>query len=93
MVSIIKNSAFKLGWEVQLFYFQIKLHIKDLTLLQKIQTKLGGIGNITEGKNDCTFRVRNLKQILELIIFFDEFYLITQKKADYIIFKKIALKN
>ena len=90
MVSIIKNSKYKLGWEVQLT-FQIKLHKRDLTLLKSIQDKLGGIGKMTIGKNDCVLRVRNLTQILELIKFFDEYKLITQKKADYLIFKKIAI--
>lgn len=89
-VSVIKSSKYRLGWEVQLT-FQIKLHIRDLTLLKAIQAKLGGIGSISSGKNDCTFRVRNLKQILELINFFDVYYLITQKKADYLIFREIAL--
>jgi hypothetical protein len=70
MISVIKNSKYKLGWEVQLT-FQIKLHIRDLALLESIQDKLGVIGKITIGKNDCALRVRNLTQILEIIKFFE----------------------
>jgi hypothetical protein len=65
--------------------------IRDLALLKAIQDKLEGIRKISTGKNDCVFRVRNLKQILEIINFFFEYYLIIQKKADYLIFKKVAI--
>ena len=56
-----------------------------------IQEDLNGIGNIRKGKDYCAFKVRSLKQIVELIKFFDQYPLITQNKADYILFKEIAL--
>lgn len=40
----------------------------------------------------CAFRVSSLKQILNKIIpHFDKYFLITQKRADYLLFKKIVL--
>jgi hypothetical protein len=56
-----------------------------------IQAYLNGIGKISKGKDYCVFRVRTLKQVTELIKFFDQYPLIYQKKADYILFKEIAL--
>ena len=46
MVSILKSSTYRTGWEVQLS-FQIKLHKRDLVLLKNIQASLGGIGRIS----------------------------------------------
>lgn len=90
MISILKSSAYRTGWEIQLS-FQIKLHKKDLTLLENIQGSLGGIGNINTGKDFCAFRIKSLNQIFSLINFFDQYPLITQKKIDYDLFKKVAL--
>lgn len=93
MVSILKSSTYRTGWEVQLS-FQIKLHKRDLVLLKNIQASLvacAGIGRINSGKNEVVFRVRTLKEVLLLIDFFDLHPLITQKKADYNIFKQVAL--
>ena len=52
---------------------------------------MGGIGRINSGKDEVVFRVRTLKEVLLLIDFFDLHPLITQKKADYNIFKQVAL--
>ena len=90
MVSILKSSTYRTGWEVQLS-FQIKLYKRDLVLLKNIQASLGGIGRINSGKDEVVFRVRTLKEVLLLIDFFDLHPLITQKKADYILFKHVAL--
>jgi hypothetical protein len=43
--SIIKDTRTKTGWQV-VCNFQIDLHIRDLTLLQQIQTYFGGYGGI-----------------------------------------------
>jgi len=73
--------------------FQIGLHKKDLELLKLIQAYFDGIGIIVTNSNDmCTFRVSSPKQILNKIIpHFDKYFLITEKQADYIIFKKIVM--
>jgi hypothetical protein len=49
------------------------------------------IGKMVIFKDTCTYRVDKLKDILEVIIpHFDKYPLITQKLADYILFKEIA---
>lgn len=90
MVSITKNPVYNTGWEIQLS-FQIKLHKRDLALLENIRISLGQIGHIGVGKDSCVFRVRKFDQVLSLIEFFDKYSLISQKKADYLLFKKVAL--
>ena len=87
--SVIKSSSYKLGWEVQLI-FQIKLHVKDFLILLKIQRSLGGIGTVTNNQSTCTFRVRKLNELVELVKFFDKYLLISLKRGDYLLFKQIV---
>lgn len=87
--SVIKSSSYKLGWEVQL-NFQIKLHVKDFALLLAIQRSLGGIGTINSNQSSCAFRVRKLKELIELVKFFDKYPLISLKRGDYLLFKQIV---
>jgi len=92
-VCIIRKSiGHKLGWRREVV-FQIGLHQKDLDLLNLIQAFFGGVGTITTNSNGmCAFRVTSPKQILNKIIpHFDEYSLITQKKADYLLFKEILI--
>lgn len=72
--------------------FQIKVHSRDNLLLMQIKDYLGGIGNIYTNTNDSKFTVRSLDDILKIITHFDNYPLITQKKADFILFKQIILK-
>ena len=72
--------------------FQIKVHSRDNLLLMQIKDYLGGIGNIYSNTNDSKFTVRSLDDILKIITHFDNYPLITQKKADFILFKQIILK-
>ena len=54
------------------------------------------IGKLVIFKDTCTYRVDKLKDIFEVIIpHFDKYPLITQKLADYILFKEIVnlMKN
>jgi hypothetical protein len=55
MVIITKDKDYKTGWQVQA-KFDIGLHIKDKTLLYKIQAFFG-VGNVTENlkNNTATF--------------------------------------
>ncbi len=55
-----------------------------------IQHSLGGIGNVTSNQSICVFRVRKLKELLELVKFFDKYSLISRKRADYLLFKQIV---
>ena len=86
--SVLKSSSYKFGWEVQLC-FQIKLHVRDLPVLFGIQHSLGGIGTVSSNQSFGAFRVRKFNELVELVKFFDEYPLISQKRGDYLLFKQI----
>jgi hypothetical protein len=69
--------------------FQISLHKKDQALLERIQLSLGGIGKISkQSKDSIQLRVFNSKDLAILIDHLDRYPLITQKRADYELFKQ-----
>ena len=75
------------GWRVQLF-FQIALHEKDKLLLENIQ-KFLGVGKIYKsGKNMLQYKIQSLNEIEVILNHFDKYPLISQKRADYELFKK-----
>lgn len=83
-ISLTKRAK---GWRVQLF-FQITLHKKDKALLESIK-RFFGVGQINiSGKNLLQYRVQNFKELAIIINHFTNFPLITQKFADFILFKK-----
>jgi hypothetical protein len=76
------------GWSVQAT-FQIKLHKKDIALLESIQASLGAAGNIYD-LNDgfARYMVVSMQDITTKIIpHFLKYPLITQKRADFELFK------
>lgn len=92
VVSIYKNKNLKLGWSI-FTRFQITLHSRDLALLLQIQQFFGGIGFISKSKNknSAAFEVRKLSDLNNIIIpHFDKFPLLSQKGADFILFKQIV---
>jgi hypothetical protein len=69
--------------------FGLHLHKKDQVLLQAIQNSLQGIGNITNnGEKAVQLQVSSIKDLRILINHFDKYPLITQKLADYLLFKQ-----
>lgn len=90
-VSVLKSSYTKTGWAVNA-RFKITVHISDIDLMLKLKNFFGeDIGKMVIFKDTCTYHVDKLKDILEVIIpHFDKYPLITQKLADYILFKEIA---
>jgi len=89
MLNVHKKSSYKIGWGVQP-EFNISLHIKDLILLRELHLFFG-VGSIYvhEAKNMASYRVASLRDITNVIIpHFDKYPLITQKKADFILFKQ-----
>lgn len=65
--------------------FQIQVHSKDSLLLMQIKNYLGGIGNIHIKGNKSIFAIRSLDDILKIISHFDNYPLITQKRADFLL--------
>ena len=78
--------------------FQISLHKRDLPLLLQIQKYFGGIGFITKSKtqNIVKYSIKSIKDLTNILIpHFEKYPLLTQKSADFILFKQIVelIKN
>jgi hypothetical protein len=90
VLSFIKNSNYKSGYQVKAVY-SVQLHIKDLVLLKKIQAFFG-VGTITIKKGiiagSAIYSIQSYKELIFFLIpHFDKYPLLTQKKADYLLFK------
>ena len=88
-VIVDKNKVRKLGWRVQL-KFQIGLHTKDFNLLCLLQQHLGGIGSIHSAQNRdiVNYSIDSIKDLNNLIFHLEKYPLLTQKAADFLLFKK-----
>jgi hypothetical protein len=97
-VVIDRNNKRSLGWRVQ-SKFQIGLHSRDLSLLLQLKKFLGDIGSIhidkSINKSRVNYSVDSQKDLAKLIDHFENYPLITQKAADFILFKQIIklMKN
>ena len=69
----------------------VRLHDKDLKLLELLQAYFNGIGNIYHHNdvNEATFRVGSIKELEIIINHFDNYPLITKKYIDFILFKQV----
>lgn len=88
-LKISKSSATRSGWNVTP-EFQITLHSRDLLLLRKIHSFFGvGIVSERQTRDQAYYTIQSARTIANVIIpHFDEYPLITQKKADYLLFKQ-----
>nr|YP_010608764.1 hypothetical protein PNX16_mgp007 [Drechslerella dactyloides]WAN89844.1 hypothetical protein [Drechslerella dactyloides] len=79
-----------MGWEVRAI-FQIELHQKDRVILEQIKSYFG-VGKIyKQGKNNLQYRVISLEDLTNVIIpHFENIHLITQKRADFELFKQVV---
>lgn len=92
-IQMIERTSFSSGWKVSP-HFSLHLHKNDLALIYKIQSFFGNgaaIGSIYQGTDHVTFKVISISQLIENIIpHFDKYPLITQKRLDYELFKKVV---
>jgi len=87
-ISISKDNSKTTGWRVQTV-FSINLHEKDIALLENIQKFFMGVGKIYSSREDTKqFRVASIKELQVIVNHFDKYLLITQKKADFILWMK-----
>ena len=88
-IIVDKYKVRKLGWRVQL-KFQIGLHTKDLNLLYLLQQHLGGTGSIHLARNRdiVNYSMDSIKDLNKLIFHLEKYPLLTQKSADFLLFKK-----
>ena len=89
IVRVRKNSKYKNGWLIAPV-FSITLSSKDIYILQKIKVYFR-VGTIAKsGKDTFKFKVESKEQILKAIItHFYKYPLISNKRADYILWKHI----
>ena len=89
LVSIIKDKEYRLGWSVSPRY-HINLHQKDKALLEQIQSYFGvGSINYKHGSEVIKYYVQSIKDLARIIDHFEKHPLITQKLADYELFKQV----
>ena len=90
IIIIRKNNKFKIGWRVEA-RFSISLHKKDLALLQLIKNYFNGVGNINkERKDGVQYHITTLQDLTNVVIpHFNKFPLITQKLANFELFKMV----
>nr|QBM09683.1 hypothetical protein [Dactylella sp.] len=95
IISIVKDPSTRTGWNIQI-RFKIALHQKDLPILEKIKVYFGGVGRIDKtGKNreSVAYVISSRKLIIDVILpHFDKYCLLTNKKTDYELFKRIIEK-
>jgi hypothetical protein len=71
------------------YEFTIVQHIRDRALLENIKLSFNDIGAIDKhGKLSVKYRVSSIKDILIIIDHFEKHPLITQKRADFLLFKR-----
>lgn len=88
-LKVSKKSTAKSGWSI-IPEFRIELHSRDIILLRKIKNYFD-IGIISErlDRNIIVYSVQSIRDILNVIIpHFEKYPLITQKRADYLLFKQ-----
>lgn len=88
-IIVDKNKTRKLGWRVQL-KFKIGLLRKDVNLLNQLQQYLGDIGSIHLARSPeiVNYSIDSAEDLNKLIIHLEKYPLLTQKAADFILFKQ-----
>lgn len=88
-VNIVESAKYRGGWLVQPV-FSIGLHQKDIAILEQIKI-YWGIGNISKhGSDSVRLRIQSIKHFPIILDHFDKYPLITQKRADYELWKRIV---
>ena len=86
-LSIFKEDRSLTGWQVKPI-FSISLHNKDIKLLEAIQRTFQTGKIYKHGVDSKQYRVSSLKNLQIITDHFDSYPLITQKRADYLLFKQ-----
>jgi hypothetical protein len=67
---------------------QINLHKNDSVLLENIKLFFSNVGKIYKKKESLSYAVESKKLLPVIIDHFEKYPLISQKRADYILFKQ-----
>ena len=88
LINIRPNSKMKIGYSVELV-FKIGLHIKDKALVINFRNFFG-VGTVTTRGSDCIqYWVGSLKDLQVIVNHFDNYPLISQKFADFLLFRQV----
>ncbi len=88
IISIIMDKKYKTGWRI-IPSFEVQLHVKDKELIENLRSFFN-CGSIYSKNSFARLTIRDLKAINDIIIpHFEKFPLITQKHADFLIWKMI----
>src|SRR5438270_752067 len=83
-----QNSKYLTGYQVK-YEFTIVQHYRDRALLENIKLYFNGAGGLDKhGELSVKYRVSSKKDVSLILNHFDKYQLITQKRADYLLFKK-----
>ena len=90
-IGINKHSDLRLGYQI-LPEVTVVQHQRDLDLLYELRSTMRcGVVRRNHGDRFC-WRVRNLKNLLEIILpFFDKYPLKSKKALEYIKFRKVVI--
>ena len=89
-IILVKNPTRKLGWRIEP-KFQLGLHRKDYDVLSQLQFFLEGAGAIYSARKGefVNYVISSIKDLNKLLIYLEEYPLLTQKSADLFLFKQI----
>jgi len=86
-ISIKPDAKLKLKWRASPLFI-IKLHIKDLAILEEIKHTLG-VGKIRKnGINSVQYLVETFKEFQVIVEHFNKYPLVTAKVSDFLLFKQ-----
>jgi hypothetical protein len=90
-IIVTKSKSHKSGWKIEP-KFQMGLDKRDLPLLLQFQQSLKRIGSIYESStlNKVNYIIYSKEDLAKLIIFLDKYPLLTQKAADFILFREVV---
>lgn len=93
-IIVAKSNNLKVQWQARLF-FQISLHMKDRILLEQVKNFFGAGEIHTKTSDSLSYSVKSMADLAVIIGHFEKYPLITQKWADYEIWKQafILIKN
>lgn len=90
IIRISESKGSKTGWAVSAL-FQFSMNIRDKALMEEIKGFFGE-GIISVDGNVIQFRIKKLGSIIKLVLpHFDKYPLVTQKLADYLLFRQAVM--